>query len=88
LKHRIDTQAIFAQEGYDLGQDRFTEEHRRPHTLQKCDSPFVVGIVAVEIRQERARVTDRGHGRRNLARAFVAGNRLPARLPAKSALIA
>jgi hypothetical protein len=45
-------------------------------------------IVAIEIRQKWARVADRDHDRRNLARAFVAGLRLPARLPARSAVIA
>jgi hypothetical protein len=45
-------------------------------------------IVAIEIGKEGTSVTYRDHGRRNLLRAFVAGTRLPARVPAKSALIA
>jgi hypothetical protein len=48
----------------------------------------VMRIVAIEVGEERTRVTYRDHGRRNLLRAFVAGTRLPARVPAKSALIA
>src|SRR6266545_592101 len=43
--------------------------------------------VAIEIGKEGPRVTDRNHGRRNLRRAFVAESLLPARLPARSALI-
>jgi hypothetical protein len=88
LKQRIDSQAIFAQKIYNLGHDRFTDEHRRLHAFEKGDSPFVIWIPTIQIRQERAGVTDGDHGRRNLARALVADNRLPARLPARSAVIA
>ena len=49
------------------------------------NSALVMRIVTIEIGEERARVTDRDHGRRNLMRAFVAGNGRPARLPAKRA---
>jgi hypothetical protein len=88
LKQRIQIQPIFAQKIYNLGQDRFTDKHGRPHAFEKRDSPFVVWIVTIEIREEWARVTDRDHWRRNLAREFVAGNRLPDKLPARSAVIA
>jgi hypothetical protein len=48
----------------------------------------VVRIVAIEIGKEGTRVTDRDHGCRNRVREFVAANRLPAKLPARSALSA
>jgi hypothetical protein len=52
------------------------------------NSPRVMRIVPIQVGKERTRITDRDHGRRNLVRAFVAGNRLPPKLPARSALIA
>jgi hypothetical protein len=48
----------------------------------------VMRIVAIEIGKQWTRVTDRDHWRLNLLRAFVAGARRPARLPARSALTA
>jgi hypothetical protein len=88
LKQRIDRQAIFPQKVDNLSEYRFTDEHRSPHLFHQRDSPFVMRIVAIEIAKQGTRVTDRDHGRRNLARAFVADNRRPARLPARSALTA
>jgi hypothetical protein len=48
----------------------------------------VIRIIAIEVGKKRTRVADSSHGRRNLARALVAGNRPPDRHPARSALIA
>jgi hypothetical protein len=45
-------------------------------------------IVAIEIGKKGTRITNGDYGRRNLARAFVADNRRPARLPARSAVTA
>ena len=88
LKQRIERQTVFTQKIHNFSEYGFADEHRRPNLFHQLDSPCVVRIVAIEVGKERARVTDRDHGRRNLLRAFVAGNRLPARLPARSALIA
>jgi len=88
LKQGIDRQTVFAKKVDNFSEYSFAHEHRSPHLLHKRDSPLVVRIVSIEIGKEEARVTDRDHGRRNLARAFVADNRRPARLPARSAVTA
>ena len=88
LKHGIDRQAVFPQKVHKFSEYRFADEQRSPHLLHKLDSPNVMRIIAIEVGEEGTRITDRDHGRRNLGRAFVAGNRLPAKLPARSALIA
>ena len=66
----------------------FADQHRSSHLFHLRNRPIVMGIVAIEIGKEGTRVTDRDHARRNLARAFVADNRRPARLPVRSALTA
>lgn len=88
LEQGIQRQTVFAQEVHNFSEYRFTDEHRSLHLFHKRDSPLVMGIVAIEIGEQRTSVTYRDHGRRNLLRAFVPGTRLPARVPAKSALIA
>lgn len=88
LKQGIDREAVFAQKVRNFGEHRLAHEHWSPHVFHDRDGPQVMRIVAIEIGKQRTSVTDRDHGRRNLARAFVAGNRPPAKLPAKSALIA
>ena len=88
LKQGIDRQAVFAEKVDNFSEYRFAHKHRSPYLFHQRDSPLVMRIVAIEIGKERPRVTDRDHGRRNLARAFVADNRLPARLPARSAVTA
>jgi hypothetical protein len=52
--------------------------------FQKRNSPLVIWIVAIEIGDKRTCITDCGHGRRNLRRAFVAGDWLPTMQPARS----
>jgi len=88
LKQGIDRQPVFPQKIYNFSEHSFADTHRRPYLFHKSDSPLVMRIVAIEIGKEGTRVTDRRHGRRNRARAFVAGNRRPDKLPARSALIA
>ena len=44
----------------------------------------VMRVVTIEVGDERSRIADRRHARRYLRRAFVAGVRDPATLPAKS----
>ena len=58
------------------------------HTeVPAIDGKYLGSGVAIEVGKEGTDVADQDH-RRNLVRAFVAGNRLPARLPARSALVA
>jgi len=88
LEQGIDRETILAQKVYNFSEYRFANEHGSLHLLHKHDGPRVIRIVTIEIGKERTRVTDCDHGRLNLLRAFVAGRRLPAKLPARSALIA
>jgi len=88
LKQGIHCRVVFPEKVYDFCQYRFADEHRRVHSFHERDCPLVIWIVAIEVSKKGTGVTDRDHGRRNLLRAFVAGTRPPARLPARSALIA
>lgn len=87
LKQRVDREAVFTEKIGNFGEHRLTYQHWSPHVFHDRYGPRVMRIVAIEKGKERPRVTYRDHGRLNLARAFVAGNRPPAKLPAKSAVI-
>jgi len=86
LKQGIDHQTVLAKKVDNLGEYRFADKHRGPYLFHQGDGPLVMRIVAIEIGKEGACVAYRNHGRRNLARAFVADNRWPAKLPARSAV--
>jgi len=88
LKQGIERQAVFPQEVDDFGEYGLADEQGSSHLSHKRNSPLVMRVVAIEIRKEGTRVTDRDHWRLNLFRAFVAGDRRPARLPARSLLTA
>jgi hypothetical protein len=80
-------EAILAQKVYKFSEHRFADEHWSLHLFHKRDCPSVIRVVTIEIGKEGTRVTDCDHGLRNLLRVFVAGSRVPAKLPARSALI-
>src|SRR5215471_2476263 len=88
LKQRIERQAVLPQEVDDFGDYRFADEHGSSHLFHKRNSPLVMRVIAIEISKEWTCVTDRDHGRLNLLRVFVAGDRRPARLPARSLVTA
>jgi hypothetical protein len=87
LEERIEAQAVFPQEVRGLGEDCLARQEGRTHLLHPHDRPRVVGIVAIEIDDERSRVADRGHDLQRRRLASVAARRLPARLPPRSAAL-
>jgi hypothetical protein len=87
-EQRVDFQAILAEKVDGFGKDGFTNEQGRPYLLHDGDGPGVIRVAPVEIGDQRARIADGSHGRRNLRRLFDAGRRPPAKLPARSAVSA